>query len=309
MFALVLGVSIAIQITAAVYALLNVRYTRKRVPWLLVATAIVLMAVRRIITLSDMIATWTTPRTASWSAEITALIISVLMVAGMVTINRMVKSVAAELARQQTILRESLHTSKNNLMSLSSLLRVQADFAETPETRAFTHELQQKVSAYALLQQQLFEDQDGLDVASYLTRLIETIEAAYRDPARFAPVSCSIEPFEADPRDALYAGLVVTEALINTYKYSRSTAGSVSVVVAAGKDADGGRQIRVSDNGQGFPQGVLDGTQSGFGITFLRSLNAGAWTVEFGNDHGAWVEARLENHPGRTYSPSASRTR
>jgi two-component sensor histidine kinase len=290
LFAAVLSISIAIQVTAAVYALLNVRYTRDRLAWVLVAAAIVLMAVRRIITLSGMIAAWETPRAVSWSAEITALVISILMVTGMILINRMVKSAASELSQQRSILRESLHTSKNNLMSLASLLRVQADFAENPETRAFTHELEQKVSAYALLQKQLFDNEGGPDIRSYLSELIATIQAAYRDPRRFAPVEHSIEPFDASARDALYAGLVVTEALINAYKYSHDDQ-PITVQVKTAEAEDGRRILEVHDSGQGYPPEVLQGRRSGFGLTFLRSLNAGDWTVEFGNDSGAWVRA------------------
>lgn len=294
LFATILSVSIAIQIAAAVYALLNVLHTPKRVAWLLIATAIVLMAVRRIITLSGMVAAWETPRAVSWGAELTALLISILMASGMILINRMVKGVNREMMRQRALFRESLHTSKNNLMSLASMLRVQEDFAEDSSTRAFTRELQQKVSAYALLQQQLFENQSQPEAVPYLVELIATIEEAYADSSRFLPVERTIETFDSSPQDLLYAGLVVTEALINSFKYAASLLPSpdrIALRVETRTTPDGKRHIFVRDSGEGYPEDVLNGSRMGFGLSFLQNLNKGAWSVSYGNDHGACVEA------------------
>jgi len=294
LFATILSVSIAIQIAAAVYALLNVLHTPKRVAWLLVAAAIVLMAVRRIITLSGMIATWETPRAVSWGAELTALLISILMASGMILINRMVKGVNREMMRQRALFRESLHTSKNNLMSLTSMLRVQADYAEDSVTRAFTLELVQKVAAYSLLQQQLFENQAQPEAVPYLNELIATIEEAYTDSSRFHPVERTIEPFDSSPQDLLYAGLVVTEALINSFKYATNQThptDRVALRVAVRMSADGKHHISICDSGVGYPEEVLNGSRTGFGLSFLRNLNKGAWSVTYGNDRGACVEA------------------
>lgn len=311
LFAIVLGVSILIQIAAAVYAIVNVTHTQKPFPWIFIAVAIVLMAVRRIITLAGMIATWETPRTVSWGAELTALLISILMCTGMILLNRMVRQLSKTMAEQNAMFRESLHTSKNNLQSLASLLRTQADFATESHERALAQELEQKVAAYSILQQQLFENQFSIDPKAYLEELIATIEDAYSTPDRFVPVKREIEDIEATPKETLYLGLIVSEALINAFKYAATPNSVTTIHVRVWRDppspdgnedgADdakngvavtpGRRRVAICDNGGGYAPDVISGERRGFGLTFLQSLNSKTWTVGFENRNGACVTA------------------
>jgi PAS domain S-box-containing protein len=75
----VLAISLVLQVVAAVLALRLARITGKRLAWSLVAIAICLMAIRRAITLVGVLSGDVTP--GLW-AELVALTISILMVAG-----------------------------------------------------------------------------------------------------------------------------------------------------------------------------------------------------------------------------------
>ncbi|MHC4973842.1 MAG: PAS domain-containing protein [Planctomycetota bacterium] len=96
----VLVVSLVLQIVAAVLALRLARITGKRLAWSLVAGAVCLMAIRRAITLVGAFSGEVTPD--AW-AEVVALTISILMVAGigwiapLVLTPRRVEEVAAQL--------------------------------------------------------------------------------------------------------------------------------------------------------------------------------------------------------------------
>lgn len=79
----VLALSIGVQLTAAVLALRLIRTTRNVRAWLLVATAVLLMAVRRIWTLAVLVAGGSGAQ-ASLGSEIIALLISALMLGGIV---------------------------------------------------------------------------------------------------------------------------------------------------------------------------------------------------------------------------------
>ncbi|MEX2443494.1 MAG: sensor histidine kinase [Alkalispirochaeta sp.] len=294
LFAGVLSLSIAIQVSAAILAVFNVRYTPRKLPWMCIAPAIVLMAVRRIVTLIGMIATWETPRTVSWGAEFTALIISLLMFTGMLLLLRELRSITGAMSEQQEVFRESLHTSKNHFQSLASLLHTQAGFATSEGQRALATEIEQKVSAYAILQQQLFERDYEVDIQRYLEQLTATIEDAYAVPGQHSPVRTEFSSFPATPKETLYAGLVVSESLINAYKYAATGAGPVEIAVSAGPAIEGpGRRVEVRDSGPGFPQEVLSADRSGYGTTFLRSLNGSGWSITLANDGGAVVRAEF----------------
>ena len=99
---IILVVSIAIQFTAAALALRLVWVTGRRAAWALISVAIFLMAIRRCIILyqADFL---TAPYTASMSAELVALAISVLMLGGVVLIGPLFLS----LKRSEKELRDS----------------------------------------------------------------------------------------------------------------------------------------------------------------------------------------------------------
>jgi PAS domain S-box-containing protein len=81
----ILVISILIQFAAAFLALRLIRITGRRVAWVLIATAIFFMAIRRCITLfqAEFLGV---PYTTSMSAELVALVISILMLSGVIWI-------------------------------------------------------------------------------------------------------------------------------------------------------------------------------------------------------------------------------
>lgn len=292
LFVTVLTVSILIQIAAAVLAVRSVTYTPRKGPWICITAGIVLMAVRRIITLVGVVATWETPQSVSWGAEITALVISILMVSGIFLLYQSLRELAGTMSDQQKLFRESLHASKNHFQSLASLLHTEASYATNERQRSFATEIEQRVSAYAILQQQLFDHDYEVDIHRYLEDLSVTIEDAYAVAGRHTVVTRELSSFPVTPKETLYAGLVVSEAMINAYKYAGE--GPLKLAIVAGLGSDSSRRVvEVRDNGPGFPADVLSGDRAGFGTTFLRSLNGTRWRVALSNKDGAVVRAEF----------------
>ena len=79
----ILGVSIALQFAAAVIAIILIRITGHRVAWLMLAAAMVMMAIRRILVLFDVVSL---ELDFDFDAELVALGNSMLLAAGMATI-------------------------------------------------------------------------------------------------------------------------------------------------------------------------------------------------------------------------------
>lgn len=100
----VLGLSILLQLSAAGVALYLIRVTGRRLAWILVASAITLMAVRRVITFGDL-ATGDVAHSPDLLAESVALVISALILLGAVLIIPVFRS----LRRSEQALRDSEH--------------------------------------------------------------------------------------------------------------------------------------------------------------------------------------------------------
>jgi PAS domain S-box-containing protein len=77
----ILSLSIVLQVIAAILALRLIKVTQAKSAWVLIAGAISLMALRRLITLFQMVFL-DTPTTLDLTAEVVALAISILMVLG-----------------------------------------------------------------------------------------------------------------------------------------------------------------------------------------------------------------------------------
>ena len=82
---LVLAVSVLLQFSAAILAMRLIRVTGRRTAWALIATAVFLMAIRRSITLFRLLS-GDLAQLPDLTAELVALVISVLMVAGIARI-------------------------------------------------------------------------------------------------------------------------------------------------------------------------------------------------------------------------------
>ncbi|GBE18897.1 alginate biosynthesis sensor protein KinB [archaeon BMS3Abin16] len=98
----ILAVSVLLQFTAAFLALKLIRVTGRRAAWILIAAAILLMAVRRSITLYRL-ASGHVLLQPDPTAELVALVISVLMVAGIAKISSLFLSIK----QSEEALRES----------------------------------------------------------------------------------------------------------------------------------------------------------------------------------------------------------
>ena len=109
--AIVLGISILVQYTAAFYALRLARITGMRMAWVFIAAAITLMGVRRSITMFRLI-TGDTALSPDPVAELVALTISVLILVGIYCVAPIILSIredhdeAAKLARENAVMAE-----------------------------------------------------------------------------------------------------------------------------------------------------------------------------------------------------------
>jgi len=107
---LVLGTSILFQIAAAILAIRLIKVTRAQVAWMTIAFAVILMAIRRSITLYHLISGNIT-RPPNLQAELVALLISVLMVIGIAMIRPLFLSIQKS--------KQSIKEREQNLMALA----------------------------------------------------------------------------------------------------------------------------------------------------------------------------------------------
>jgi two-component sensor histidine kinase len=176
------------------------------------------------------------------------------------------------LSKDATI-REIHHRVKNNLQTISSLLRLQGRRLESPEAKAAIEESVRRVRSIALvheiLSREAGEDVPFLDIVGDLARMAEE---AFAIPERPIRVSIDGDPGAVPATIATPLAVVLNELLQNTADHAFPEGEGGGEVVMALRRDDDTLVIAVRDNGRGLPAGFdLDGA-SGLGLSIVRTL-------------------------------------
>lgn len=179
-----------------------------------------------------------------------------------------------ELLSKDATIREIHHRVKNNLQTVSSLLRMQARSAVSPEARDDLNHAQRRVAAIAVvhdtLSQGLTQNVNFDDVFNRTMQLVG--EVAATGSAVIRPEitgSFGILPSEYATPLALALTELVTNAIEHGIGKSDSPGGKVNILV----DRDEERMvIEVNDDGAGIPE---EGIGDGLGTRIVRTLIEG----------------------------------
>lgn len=277
----VLTFSILLQLASAAVALRLIRLSGCCRPWMFIATAIVLMAVRRIVTLCALIDKAAFPPSAL-GAELVALAISVLMLIGLLLLGPTFRSIRAaqnEASRradeERLLVRESRHHVKNDLQMLIALVRLQTGAMPQGPPRDLLVDLESRIRSIALLHEEIYAaGESARNLPEYLSRLSRSVVRAYGSADTPVDLRLRLVQMEAQRRDLLSCGLLVNEARTNAFKHAFPP-GAVAHprVVVESRHAGGRRVLEIRDNGVGMDASPPAG--GSFGGTLIRSIGEG----------------------------------
>ena len=198
------------------------------------------------------------------------------------------------LMSKDATIREIHHRVKNNLQTISSLLRLQGRRLSSPEAKAAVEESVRRIRSIALVHETLShaagDDVPFLDIVRPLVRMVEEGLVSPEHPIRFvvrgeagnlpAPVATSM-------------AVVLTELLQNVVDHAYAGGAGSGAEVRVELANDGERlRISVADDGVGPPEGFSIEESTGLGLSIVRTLV----TTELA---GAIEMARGDGPPGR----------
>ena len=178
------------------------------------------------------------------------------------------------LSKDATI-REIHHRVKNNLQTISSLLRLQGRRLASPEAKAAIEESVRRVRSIALvheiLSREAGEDVPFVEIVRPVCRMVEE---AFHTPDR--PVRCLVEGDAGNlpAQVATPLAVVLNELLQNAFDHA----------YPENKELDGGQVVlwlarspnevvvRVVDDGAGLPDGFDLESSTGLGLSIVRTL-------------------------------------
>ncbi|HEX4169249.1 MAG TPA: chemotaxis protein CheB [Bryobacteraceae bacterium] len=201
------------------------------------------------------------------------------------------------------LVREIHHRVKNNLQVIVSLLSLQAGYTKDAKALAAFEETEGRVRAIAHIHETLYATPDlaQIEFSAYLRNLVEELLALHSTIPDGIKLNLQAEEMVLDMEQAIPLGLIANELILNGLKHGlRSGRGHLTVALVYKRDPErplpgealdtGWVQLRVSDDGPGFPPGIdlFQAASMGFRLLQLlaRQLHG---IVEFGPGPGATV--------------------
>jgi two-component sensor histidine kinase len=182
------------------------------------------------------------------------------------------------LSKDATI-REIHHRVKNNLQTISSLLRLQARRLESREAKAAVAESVRRIRTIALVHETLSrEPGDDVTFVEIVRPLLRLVEESLQSPDRPVGFVVHGDGGRVPATVATPLSVVLTELLQNAvdhgFREGLSGKGRVAVQLSQERDADDGRilRIRVIDNGAGLAPDFDIANATGLGLSIVRTL-------------------------------------
>ena len=175
-----------------------------------------------------------------------------------------------ELITKDATIREIHHRVKNNLQTVSALLRLQARRIEDPSASAALNEAVRRIASIALVHETLSSGSDSsVAFDDVLDRLItHSLDLSSRMNELVITRTGLLGPL--DPTIATPLSLVVTELIHNALEHGLEHGGS-SLEIELEREAKRAH-ISIIDDGVGLPTGFNLATSSNLGLQIVRTL-------------------------------------
>jgi two-component sensor histidine kinase len=218
------------------------------------------------------------------------------------------------LLTKDATIREIHHRVKNNLQTISSLLRLHARRLASPEARDVIEESVRRIRSIALVHETLSAGSSQELAFSEIVRpLVRMVEEGLLSAERSVRFVVEGDAGELRAEVATPLAVALTELLQNALEHGFPYDGDGhqrpgEVVISLRNDGQE-LTVRVSDNGVGLPDGFSLDHVSSLGLTIVKALVTSelGGTISMHTDGGTVVELHLPVGPDReTAAVSAS---
>ena len=175
-----------------------------------------------------------------------------------------------ELVTKDATIREIHHRVKNNLQTVSALLRLQSRRIEDPAASAALNEAVRRIASIALVHETLSSSAEAsVAFDDVLDRLVaHALDLSPRMGQ--LQIARRGELGALDPRIATPLSLVVTELIHNALEHGLAESGNhLTITVGRGES---GAEITIFDDGVGLPKGFSLAESSNLGLQIVRTL-------------------------------------
>ncbi len=175
------------------------------------------------------------------------------------------------LISKDATIREIHHRVKNNLQTISSLLRLQSRRVDSPQARSALAEAERRIRSIAVVHEVLSRE-IGEQVS--MEEIVESIVKLAQEstpPSLELTIDISVESFELEAQLATPLAVVLQELIQNSIEHGSKNRSELNVSVALFNSA-GVISLLVKDDGVGFPVEFSIESATSLGLLIVRDL-------------------------------------
>ena len=178
----------------------------------------------------------------------------------------------AELKVKEATIREVHHRVKNNLQTISSLLRIQARRSGSAEASRALAEAVERVSSMAVVHEMLSaSSEETVDLVEAMRTVVDMVRQGLAGEAGGTVVTVEGTTGEVPASVATSLALAIAELVHNAIEHGLAPKGAGHVTVSA-RRLPGELRLTVRDDGVGLPDGFDPATSSHLGLEIVRTL-------------------------------------
>ncbi|MDC7225790.1 MAG: sensor histidine kinase [Spirochaetales bacterium] len=184
------------------------------------------------------------------------------------------KSFEQSIHDKEILLQEVHHRVKNNLMILSSMLRLHSYNTENEERLAMVESIENRINSMALVHEHLYHCSDfkRINMNDYIHELVQNIESSFDAPLPSIRLNVESDEIYIDFERLMPLGMLLNEVLTNSYKHAFADTEDPEINVSMKKADEGFYVVLVSDNGSGF-EFMEEGYDAGStGLLIIKAL-------------------------------------
>jgi len=177
------------------------------------------------------------------------------------------------LHENEWLLKEVHHRVKNNLQVIMSLLKAQSDFLHDKTALAAVADSEHRVYAMSLIHQKLYKSNlvTSVRMSEYIGDLVEYLRYCF-DPSRRVMFDLQVGPIDLDVQQAVPVGLIINEAITNSFKYAFPFSGDDRITILLDEIEEDRIMLSIADNGRGVPPDFDPTRHNSFGMLLISGL-------------------------------------
>lgn len=178
------------------------------------------------------------------------------------------------LQEKEVLLKEIHHRVKNNLYVISGLLNLQSSYVEDETVKNLFYDSQNRIQTMAVIHEQLYQSEDlsEINFADYIKRLVDNLFISYNQHQQGIKSITNLEDCYLNIETAIPAGLLINELITNAFKHAfPDNKGEITIELK--RIEPDLINLKVQDNGQGFPPDLNWKQSPSLGLRLVRLLS------------------------------------